>query len=162
TAAVGRTADLRALIDLRNQGNHGLPSALKTEVSTIPAATQVWIAFTGGLQSLNFGVADESNAGQAVRMFRGVDSGTAAINLQNGFRFAARLQCKTPNDAKHLRDAVKGLIGFARLSTRQNQPDLFKLYDAVQANNDGSQVEVTAQVPPGIEDKFLDLWLKRK
>jgi hypothetical protein len=53
------------------------------------------------------------------------------------------------------------LVGFGRLRTPVNQPDLLKLYDAIQVTQQLAQTKVTADVPQQLADKFLDLWLKK-
>jgi hypothetical protein len=162
SAAAGRTADLRTLVDLRNQGEHGLPKALKEKVGTISHDNQIWAVFTGGLENLNLGVPESSNVGQALRAFKGIQGGTLAVNLRDGFQFEAHLECKTPADAKHVRDALKGIIGLGRLSTPEKQPEMLKLYDGIEVANIETKVDVTAKIAADLEDKFLDLWLKQR
>ncbi len=162
TAAAGRTAELRTLLDNRNARSEGLPPALKAKVAGIGSSSQIWAVFTGGLAELNLGVPEESNIGQLLRVFKGIESGSLGINLRDGFAFAAHLDCRTPADAKRVRDAIKGVVGLGRLSTPDNQPDMLKLYDAIQVNNEQTKVDIAAQVTPDLEDKFLDLWLKKR
>ncbi len=162
TAAAGRTPELRALVDNRNHNSEGLPAALKAKVGALGSGSQIWAVFTGGLAGLNLGVPEESNIGQLLRVFKGIDSGSMGINLRDGFAFAAHLDCRTPGDAKRVRDAIKGVVGLGRLSTPDNQPEMLKLYDAIQVNNDQTKVDIAAQVAPDLEDKFLDLWLKKR
>ena len=162
TAVAGRTDDLHTLVDLRNQGTRGFPAALKEKVASIGHDNQIWAAFTGGLQNVNLGVSPDSNAGQVLQVMRGIESGTLGANLKDGFGFEARLDCKSPNDAKLVHDAIKGVIGLGRLSTPDNQPELLQLYDAIHVKLDQTRVEVTATVPGNLEDKFLDLWLKKR
>ena len=69
------------------------------------------------------------------------------------------VNCKTERDAKFVHDLVRGLVGFGRLNTPDNQPDLLKLYDAIQVTQQQAQTKVTADVPQELADKFLDLWL---
>jgi hypothetical protein len=47
------------------------------------------------------------------------------------------------------------------LSTADNRPDLLRLYDTMKVAQIQLRVEVTAQIAPDLEDKFLDLWLKQ-
>lgn len=162
TAVAGPTPELHTLVDLRNQATHGFPSALKDKVASIGHENQVWAAFVGGLQNVNLGVAPGSNAGQVLEVMRGIESGTLAANLKDGFGFEAHLDCKTASDAKHVHDAIKGVIGLGRLSTPDNQPQLLQLYDAIHVKLDQTRVEVTAHVTGDLEDKFLDLWLSKR
>ena len=45
----------------------------------------------------------------------------------------------------------------ARLSTKDNQTDLLKLYDAIEVNQSGAAVELKAQLGPNEIDKALAL-----
>lgn len=160
TAIAGLTPELHRLVDQRNQG--GLPPALKAKLAGLGSANQIWAVFTGGLQGLNLGLPEDSNAGQVLQVFRGLESGFAGINLRDGFSLAAQLEGRTPSDAKHVRDAIKGVIGLGRLSTPDNQPDMLKLYDAIQVGLDQNRVTVDVKLAPELEDKFLDLWLGKR
>jgi hypothetical protein len=161
TAVAGPTPELETLIDDRLKPTHGLPPALRQLVQTIGGERQIWAAFVGGLQGLNVGVPDDSNLGQMIHVFRGIDQGTMGIDLRNGVDFKADLDCHTENDAKHIHDAIRGVIGLGRLSTPDNRPDLLRLYDTVKVVRIQLRVDVTALVAPDLEDKFLDLWLKQ-
>jgi hypothetical protein len=71
------------------------------------------------------------------------------------------VNCKTERDAKFVHDLVRALIGLGRLNTPVNQPELLKLYDAIQVTQQQAQTKATADVPQALVDKFLDLWLKK-
>ena len=47
------------------------------------------------------------------------------------------------------------------MNTPDNQPDLLKLYDAIQVTQQQSQAKITADIPADLVDKALNLWLKR-
>jgi hypothetical protein len=53
------------------------------------------------------------------------------------------------------------VIGIGRLSTPDNRPELLRLYDTIKVEQIQKRVDVSAQVAPDLEDKFLDLWLKQ-
>lgn len=161
TAVGGRTEELRALADSGGNGR-GLPSALLQKAASVGPNAQVWGAFNGGLQNVNLGLPEQSNAGQVLRILRGIDNGTLGIDLRDGFGLEIHVECQTANDAKHVHDAVRGVIGLGRLSTPDNQPEMLKLYDAINIQQDQTKVDVTARIAPELEDKFLDLWLKKR
>jgi hypothetical protein len=162
TAAAGPTPALKAIVDDREKPRHGLPEALAARVRTVPAGSQIWAAFIGGVQGLNVAVPPNSNLAAAVQVLRGLDNAMLAIDLRNGFDLHGDAQCKTDADAKRLHDALKGIIGFGRLSTPDSKPELLKLYDAIQVEQAGDKVTIAAHLPPDMVDNFLDLWLKRR
>jgi hypothetical protein len=47
------------------------------------------------------------------------------------------------------------MIGFARLSTKDNQPDLLRAYDAVKVNKNNQIVQVRADLEPEVADKLI-------
>lgn len=162
TALAGSTDSLKSIVDGLDQPHHGLPPALADRVRAIPAGSQIWAAFTGGVQGLNVTVPEGSNLGSVIRALKGMESATMGIDLRNGFDLNADAICQNENEAKQLRLAMKAIVGLGRLSTPDNQPDLLKLYDAVQVEQVQNKVTATAHIPPDLVDRFVDLWVKRR
>ncbi len=158
TAAAGSTSILKSIVDTR--GRQGMPPALAARIRSIPGGSQLWAAFIGGVQGLNFTIPANSNLGGIMRAFKGMDSATLGVDVRNGFDLNAEALCNTANDARHLHDALKGIVGLGRLSTPDNRPELLKLYDLIKVDQNQTQVLVTARIPPDLVDKFLSLWLK--
>jgi hypothetical protein len=159
-AAAGPPGELRALLDQPSAGR-GLPAALRDLLRTLPAGDQVYAALSGGLENLNLPVPREGNLGNALQALRTVQSATLGMNLANGIDAIAVVNCNAERDAKFVHDLVRGLVGFGRLNTPDNQPDLLKLYDGIQVTQQQAQTTVSANVPQELADKFLDLWLKK-
>ncbi len=162
TALMGSTAGLKSIVDDRNSPHHGLPPALAERMRSIPGESQIWAAFIGGVQGLNVTVPENSNLGNLLRVFKGLDSAVLGIDLRNGFDLYADALCKTDNDAKQVRAALKGIIGLGRLSTPDNKPELLKLYDAIDVEQAQNKVTVTAHIPPDLVDRFVDMWVKKQ
>lgn len=160
TAAAGAPPEVHALID-QPAGTRGLPAPLRDLLRTLPAGDQVYAALTGGLENLNLPLPREGNLGNVLQALRSVQSATLGMNLANGIDAIAVVSCNTERDAKFVHDLVRGLVGFGRLNTPDNQPDLLKLYDGIQATHQGAQTTVSAKVAQDLTDKFLDLWFKR-
>jgi len=53
------------------------------------------------------------------------------------------------------------VVGFGRLNTPDNHPELLQLYDAIKVEQQQNRALVTAQIPEDLADRFLDLWLKK-
>ncbi len=156
TAVAGSTVAVKQVID----GHGGLPAVFADRVKTLPADSQIWAALAGSLPSLSVGVPENSNLGSALRLLRGIDSAVLGIDLRNGLDLSGNAICRSDQDAKRLHDALRGIIGLGRLSTPDNQPDLLKLYDAIKVEQQQSKVALTAQVPPDLTNRFIDLWVK--
>jgi hypothetical protein len=164
TAAAGSSADLNSLIDQSSAG-HGagqgrLPPELGQLLRTLPESDQVYAALIGGVQNLNLPLPREGNLGNVLDALKSVQSATLGMNLAKGIDAVAVVNCKTDGDAKFVHDLVRGLVGFGRLNTPDNKPEMLKLYDSIQVTQQQSQTKVTADVPQELADHFLDLWLK--
>jgi hypothetical protein len=160
TAAAGTSAGIHALIDAPKAGR-GLPAPLRDLLRTLPADDQIYAALTGGVQNLNLPLPREGNLGNVLQALRSVDTAMIGMNLSKGIDAIAVVNCNTERDAKFIHDLLRGLIGFGRLNTPDNQPDMLKLYDAIQVTQDKTQTKATADVPQALADKFLDVWLKK-
>jgi len=161
TAVAGSPADLRVLLDQSSGAGRGLPVALRDLLRTLPAGDQVYAALTGGVANLNLPLPREGNLGNVMQALRSVDSAMLGMDLSKGLDAVAVVNCNTEGDAKFVHDLVRGLVGFGRLNTPDNQPDLLKLYDAIQVTQQQAQTKVKADVPQELADKFLDLWFKK-
>jgi hypothetical protein len=161
TAVAGSPADLRALLDQPSGSGRGLPLPLRDLLRTLPEGDQVYAALTGGVENLNLPLPREGNLGNIMQALRSVDSATLGMNLSKGIDAIAVVNCNTERDAKFVHDLVRGVVGFGRLNTPDNQPDLLKLYDSIQVTQQQAQTKATADVPQELADKFLDLWLKK-
>jgi hypothetical protein len=83
------------------------------------------------------------------------------MDLSHGLNASAEVNCKTERDAKFVHDMLRGIIGFGRLNTPDKQPEMLKLYDAIEVTQQQTRAQVKADIPQELADKFLDLWLKR-
>jgi hypothetical protein len=161
TAVAGTSDELHALIDQGPGSGSGLPPALRDLVRTIPANHQIWAALTGGVEALTPNVPPDSNLANIVGALKSIDTATIGMDLSKGFDLVANVTCKTDRDAKFVHDMVKGIIGMGRLSTPDKQPELLRLYDAIEVTQQQTRTHLTANIPPDLADRFLDLWLKR-
>jgi len=161
TAVAGTSDEIRALIDQGPGSGRGLPPVLRDLVRTIPANDQIWAALTGGLDALTPNVPPNSNLANIVGALKSIDTATIGMDLSKGFDLTANVTCKSERDAKFVHDMVKGIIGIGRLNTPDKQPELLKLYDAIEVTQQQTQTRLTANIPPDLADRFLDLWLKR-
>jgi hypothetical protein len=162
TAAAGATTQLHALLDQTGvRGGQGLPPALRDLLRTLPADDQVYAALTGGVATLNLPLPREGNMGNVLDALKSVETATIGMNLSKGIDAVAVVNCKTAGDAKFVHDLLRGLIGFGRLNTPDNKPEMLKLYDSIQVTQQETQTKAIANVPQELTDHFLDLWFKK-
>ncbi len=158
-AIAGPSEQLRPILDGRTTA--GLPPALRDLLRTLPQGDQIYAALTGGLAGLNIAAPESSNLANIMQALRSVNSATLGMDLSSGLQLVAAVNCNTERDAKFVHDLLKGVIGVGRLNTPDKQPELLKLYDAIQVTQQQTHAEVQATIPQDLADKFLDLWLKR-
>lgn len=159
TALFGPTPALRQVIDERNGARAGIPAPLDALLKTLPADSQFWAVYAGG--SFRLPVREDSNLANINRMIQSVEKGTLSADLRNGLALASTATCATQADAKQVHDALRGLIGIGRLSTPDNQPDMLRIYDAIQVTQDQQKVLVSINVPQDLADEFLKTWIKQ-
>ena len=150
TAAAGTTAEIRALLDQPSGAGRGLPAPLRDLLRTLPANDQVYAALTGGVENLNLPLPREGNLGNIMQALRSVQSATLGMDLSQGIDAIAVVNCNTERDAKFVHDMVRGLVGFGRLNTPDNQPDLLKLYDGIQVTAAAGADQSDRRCPPAI------------
>jgi hypothetical protein len=159
TAAAGRPAVLRTLIDRRDASQRGVPPALMELVREIPAHNQVWVASLGGFGQIREAVPPEGALASIGKIFSLIEQFRAAADLRNGLDATASARCRNEQDAKTLHDALRGLVGLGRLSTPDNRPELLRVYDAMQVEQDQRAVRFRAEVPLDVIDTLMQ---KRK
>ncbi len=162
TVIAGPAVELRSIID-GPRGNRGLPSALADLLRTLPAGDQIYAALIGGMSRyLGFAIPQQGDLGNMTQVAVAVDSAVVGMDLTKGVNLAARANSKTERDAKFVHDMLRGLVGFGRLNTPDNQPEMLKLYDAIHVDQQQNQTVVTADIPADQVDRFLGLLQKRQ
>jgi len=156
TVLAGAAAELRSVID-HNPSSGGLPSSLAELLRSLPGNDQIYAAIIGGLDGLNLSSPRSDLLGNLAQMIQAIDSAAVGIDLSQGVNLIAHVNSKTERDAKFVHDIVRGLVGFGRLNAPVDQPDLLKLYDAVQVTQQQTQTVIKADVPADQVDRVLDL-----
>lgn len=160
TALAGSMPALREIIDGRDHGSLGIPKTLQPLIASLPADDQFWTVFNGS--AIRLPVPDESNLGNINHLARAVQTGAVGADLRSGLSLRAHAACTDDASAKQIHDMLKGLIGLGRLSTPDTQPDLLKVYDAIQVQQQGRDVNVSADVPQDLADRFVNLFVEEK
>ena len=62
-----------------------------------------------------------------------------------------------PNLAKQAAQALRGLVGVARLRTDTADKDTLRVLDAIRVQQNETEVEITAQVASDLIETFLGL-----
>jgi hypothetical protein len=160
TALAGFTPVLHAIIDARDRGSLGIPKSLQPLLALLPAGDQFWTVFNGA--AIRLPVPDESNLGNINHLARAVQTGAVGADLHAGLSLHAHATCATDASAKQIHDTLKGLIGLGRLSTPDSQPDLLKVYDAIQVQQQARFLDISADIPQEMVDRFVTTFIEEK
>jgi hypothetical protein len=154
-AIVGSTAVAQSALDLRSARGGKIPPDLEARVAEIPANAQIWEVSRGGLPAANFPLrSDLASALSNITSF--VDSTSFGVNFDSGSHLQARIICKSPEGAQRVHDAMRGLIGLARLATHDNELDLLRMWDAISISKEQQVIRVQADLSSDLTDKLID------
>ena len=145
------------MIDRRDSAA-ALPPALASRISSIPVDAQLWLVDSGGLPRFDM-LTQRDEIGSILSNFVDyVNGANMSIHLDEGARFDALIDCKSEEGVKRLKDALRGVIGFARLSARSDQQDLLRVYDAIEVTPEQKSVRVTASVSSDLVPKLVGMF----
>ena len=151
TALVGSTDLLKEIVDRNN--NPSIPPSLENLIAAVPPGTQIFAVFNG----LPIEIPDvkDPNWANLARVARSVNSGWIGMNLSRGMNTTIVANCKAPDMAQGLQGAARGLLGFARLSTPSDQPDVLKAIDSVDIRVEQSTVKLSANLSEDVVDGLM-------
>ena len=160
TALLGPPATLHTIIDMRGSSSAGLPKSLEPLIASLPRDAQFWAVFNGTPALLP--VPDNSNLENLNHLARSVETGAVSADLRSGLSLRAHGACATEQDATQIRNTLKGLIGHRKAFDPENRPDLLKVYDAIDVQQQGREIHVNADVPQDIVDRFVNTFMNGK
>jgi hypothetical protein len=153
-AVEGGPTSVRRAIDLENAGDGEIPEELQERLRTLSKHDQLWTVSRGGLAFAN--LPSNSDMQTALSNITGsVNGTTAGLYIDTGLHLSIDLDCVSPQGATRVHDALRGAIGFGRLSTKDDQQDLLRAYDAIQVTKDNQIVRVRADLPGDLADKLI-------
>lgn len=148
----GPEQDVRAVIDGKN---NGIPHAVIDRLGLVPGTDQAWIVSQGlPLERFSMRSDVESALSNIVDYVSALNAG---IGFDSGAHLQADVLCISQEDARQVHDALRGVIGFARLSTKDDQLGLLKLYDAIRVSYDQQSVHIHADLSPQMADDLIRL-----
>ena len=156
TGMAGPPAMLRQIIDRRGETND-LPATFKQRIEQIPSNNQIW--FVGHLGGRLTGPSGSERMegvwGNLAQLAQAVQYASGGINLSHGFRMNANIEATSDADARRLRDAVRALVGFARLNTPEDRRELLQVYDGVNVLNEGRMAKVDVELEPALLNEVV-------
>jgi len=165
-AIAGRVADLKALVDGFDNSRRQAPQELLDLVATLPGTSHVWAASLqpaafaqpGAQQGAQSGGASEpsgSMTGNLLRAGRRVSQVKMWVDLSQGLDMHVEAVAASANDAAELRDTFRAAVSMGRLSVKDSQPAMLKLYDGLSGSSEGSVVRIEVKEPFEMLDALL-------
>ena len=84
-----------------------------------------------------------------------INAMAVGVTLTSGGALDAHLSCISEEGSQRVHDALRGVIGLARLSTKDNQLDQLKVWDSIKVDKQGKDVHITAEFTPELADKVM-------
>jgi hypothetical protein len=97
----------------------------------------------------------DAMANNLMRAARSVSQLKLWGDLSRGLEMHVQGVAANGEDASALRDAFKAGIGIARLTTKDSQPEMLRLYDGLTGSSDGPIVRIDVNEPFELLDSFL-------
>jgi hypothetical protein len=155
-AVAGSIEMLKPAIDRFESGGGGVPEELKNRMKLIPSGDQLWLVSRGGLPFAEAQM--RSDIGSMLSNIVDYVSATnLGIGLDSGLHLRAEVVCISNEGAKRVHDALRGAIGFGRLSAKSDQTDLLKAYDAIQVEQAQQTVHISADLTGTLAADLLNL-----
>lgn len=151
-ALAGSAETLKNAID--RQGGGEVSTEFEEKLDTLPRSDQIWAASVGTLPLTKMPM--RSDVESALSNIVGYITGSVmGIGIDTGLHFQADFTCISDQGAQRVRDALRGGIGLARLTTKDNELELLRLYDSVHVDQDKSAVHVRADLSEELANKLL-------
>lgn len=157
TAVAGNLSALHAVLDRYRTGSRSGPVELLSRARQIPPENQIWSVSSGFESFITGAIPQAGNAANVGRILQSLENTTAAADLHTGVNGFLNGLCRTEADAKNLGDAARGLAGLGRLSVPENQPELLRVWDGIQVEQQQRTVKITIVIPENLLEKLIDL-----
>jgi hypothetical protein len=156
-AAAGDVVSVKAALDEWTAGQHIAAQSLLAHAKAIDANQPFWGISTGFAGFLADNLPHAASGIDFSKIFRGLEDTWFEATFTNGFKGLVHGATATDQDAANLRDTAKGLIGFGRLNVPENQPEMLKLWDGFEVEQQGRIVEIKIDVAQNLVDRLVQL-----
>jgi hypothetical protein len=153
--AVSGPADaLHAALDRKATREGGVSQELGQQLKGVLQDAQIWEVSRGGIPLSAFPA--RADVQSMLGNFAGaISETTVGLHCDSGVRFQADIKCVSKEGAQRVHDALRGLVGLARLSTNTTNMDLLRLWDAVNVDQNQDMVHVSADLSADLTEKLF-------
>lgn len=160
-AIAGPPRAVEAIIDGRDNSKENPPQALLDMVHQVPGTAQVWMVTTSG-GSLISALPQTGNLSNLARAVASLQQATLYADVSHGLDLKAYGAYPDAATAKQIHDALRGLIGIGRLSTKAGQPEMLKFFDSITVTAQDAKVDVSIDAPIEVLEKLIRQAAMRK
>ncbi len=153
-AVGGETNVLRSALDAASGSVGGVPEELKARLAEVPKRAAIWAVSRGGLPLAEVPMPSEYES--ALSNLVGYVNGTSVgIEMDTGLHVGANIICPSKQAAQRVHDGLRAGIAIGRLTTKSDQPDLLRIYDAIEVDQDQQIVRIRADFPADLADRLV-------
>jgi hypothetical protein len=157
-AVAGPMASLRGLLDRRDHPSTKLPEALAARIAKLPSDVQLWLVDSGGLPSVGLFTQRDDVQSLLSNLTDYINGATMGIHVDDGVRYGGTLDCTSAEGVKRVRDALRGMIGLARLTAKSDQTDMLRLFDSIEVTQADQAVKIDIRVAPELVGRAVDIF----
>ncbi len=153
-AIAGSVDAVRSVIDARDGGKGGPPTALLDRVKKLSSENQVWVVSTADWKET---IPEDVDGplGALKQIPVKLPFIAAMLNLSDGAKFSSELTSENAAGAQKLSVALQGMIGIGRMMMSRGDGDTEKLYRSLQVTSENDVVRIEADIPVKLLEDFL-------
>ncbi len=159
-AVMGSADGVREAIDTNAEGRGEVPEEMAEVLRSMPKGDQVWLVSRSGLPFASAATRTDIRSALS-NIIDFVKTTTGSIRFDTGIRLQAAFGCVSADGATRVNDALRGTVAIGRLSTKDSEASLLKMYDAVQIERKENTVRVNAQLTGQQVEELVNRFLKR-
>jgi hypothetical protein len=156
-AVAGEIPAIEAALDEWKSGAHTAARPLLARVAGVSPQAQLWGISTGLAGFLADHTPGVSSGLDFSKIFRGLEDTSFQVDLSTGLRGEVRGTTANEKDATGLRDTVRGIVGFGRLQVPENQPELLRVWDGINAEQQGRSITIHIDIAQDLLDKLIQM-----
>lgn len=159
-ALMGDADSVHEVIATKDKGQGAIPEKIEERLRAMPKNDEIWIVSSEGLPFLS--LATRTDVESALSNIVGfVAGGSASLGLDTELRLQATLSCFSMEGATRVHDALRAAVAFGRLSTKDSEASLLKIYDSIQIARTDKTVDVNAHLTEAQMEELLSRLVQR-
>jgi hypothetical protein len=155
-ALIGSSVLLKKALNDDAAGDTGVPEDIQLQLSRLDAGAQAWVVSSGIIQLDQLSMRSDA-ATTLSNISDYIDATAAGITVSSGIALDGHISCISEEGAQRVHDALRGVIGLARLTTPDNRMDQLRLWDSIKVDKQGKDIHLTAELTPELADSLITL-----